>query len=104
MIRGSSEKTGSKDDQLLGNRRHHVTALGSNSTIPYQTETVPAALADHSVPLSALQDAPLLQREAASTTRAALEAVLEPAGERPRPVMEIGSREASRPVKGGSGQ
>jgi len=104
VIRGSSEKTGSKDDQLLGNRRHHVTALGSNSTIPYQTETVPAALTDHSVPLSALQDAPLLQREAASTTRAALEAVLEQAGERPRPVMEIGSREASRPVTGGSGQ
>lgn len=49
-----------------------------------------------SVPLSALQDAPLLQREAGSTTRAALEAALEQAGVRPRPVMEIGSREALR--------
>lgn len=49
-----------------------------------------------SVPLSALQDAPLLQREAGSTTRAALEAVLAQAGVRPRPVMEIGSREALR--------
>jgi DNA-binding transcriptional LysR family regulator len=48
------------------------------------------------VPLSALQDAPLLQRESGSTTRACLEAALEKENIRPRAVMEIGSREALR--------
>ena len=67
----------------------------SHAVILFAPVSHPLARFD-SVPLSALQDAPLLQREAGSTTRAALEAVLEQAGVRPRPVMEIGSREALR--------
>lgn len=49
-----------------------------------------------SVPLTALQDQPLLQREAGSSTRRALEAALAQAGVQPRLAMEIGSREALR--------
>jgi len=67
----------------------------SHAVILFAPVSHPLARFD-SVPLSALQDAPLLQREAGSTTRAALEAALEQAGVRPRPVMEIGSREALR--------
>ncbi|AOY00068.1 LysR substrate-binding domain-containing protein [Jeongeupia sp. USM3] len=48
------------------------------------------------VPLAALHDQPLLQREAGSTTRLALEKVLREAGITPRIAMEIGSREALR--------
>lgn len=54
-------------------------------------------LAKHgSVPLAALHDAPLLQRERGSTTRSALDAAFEKAGVKARVVMEIGSREALR--------
>ena len=67
----------------------------SHAVILFAPVSHPLARFD-SVPLSALQDAPLLQREAGSTTRAALEAVLEQANVRPRPVMEVGSREALR--------
>ncbi len=49
-----------------------------------------------SIALAELEDQPLLQREAGSTTRAALELALAQAGVTPRIVMEIGSREALR--------
>ncbi|OMG93320.1 LysR substrate-binding domain-containing protein [Achromobacter xylosoxidans] len=73
------------------------------SAIPYASHPVillapvthPLACHD-SLPLSALHDVPLLQREPGSTTRAALEAALAEAGVKPRTVMEIGSREALR--------
>lgn len=48
------------------------------------------------VALEELQGQPLLRRERGSTTRAALEAVLAQAGVRPRPSLEVGSREALR--------
>lgn len=48
------------------------------------------------VPISALHNAPLLQRERGSTTRSAMDAELARAGVTPRKVMEIGSREALR--------
>ncbi|MCP1647888.1 LysR substrate-binding domain-containing protein [Pseudomonas nitroreducens] len=48
------------------------------------------------VPLQALQGQPLLRREQGSTTRVALERVLEAADVTPRIAMEIGSREALR--------
>lgn len=48
------------------------------------------------VSLDELQDQPLLQREAGSSTRRALEAALRAAGVTPRIAMEIGSREALR--------
>lgn len=67
----------------------------SHAVILFAPVSHPLARFD-SVPLSALQDAPLLLREAGSTTRAALEAALDQAGVKPRPVMEIGSREALR--------
>ncbi|MDH4567474.1 LysR family transcriptional regulator [Pseudomonas sp. BN414] len=49
-----------------------------------------------SIALAELEDQPLLQREAGSTTRAALELALAQAGVTPRIAMEIGSREALR--------
>lgn len=81
---------GARDEPGLSSEHY-----ASHAVILFAPVSHPLARFD-SVPLSALQDAPLLQREAGSTTRAALEAVLEQAGVRPRPVMEIGSREALR--------
>lgn len=49
-----------------------------------------------SVPLQALENQPLLQREDGSSTRRALESALRQAGIAPRVAMEIGSREALR--------
>ncbi|MDH4652709.1 MULTISPECIES: LysR substrate-binding domain-containing protein [unclassified Pseudomonas] len=49
-----------------------------------------------SIALGELEGQPLLQREAGSTTRAALELALAQAGVTPRIAMEIGSREALR--------
>jgi aminoethylphosphonate catabolism LysR family transcriptional regulator len=81
---------GARDEPGLSSEHY-----ASHAVILFAPVSHPLARFD-SVPLSALQDAPLLQREAGSTTRAALEAALEKAGVRPRPVMEIGSREALR--------
>lgn len=81
---------GARDEPGLSSEHY-----ASHAVILFAPVTHPLARFD-SVPLSALQDAPLLQREAGSTTRAALETALEQAGVRPRPVMEIGSREALR--------
>lgn len=81
---------GARDEPGLSSEHY-----ASHAVILFAPVSHPLARFD-SVPLSALQDAPLLQREAGSTTRAALEAALEQAGVRPRPVMEIGSREALR--------
>jgi aminoethylphosphonate catabolism LysR family transcriptional regulator len=81
---------GARDEPGLSSEHY-----ASHAVILFAPVSHPLARFD-SAPLSALQDAPLLQREAGSTTRAALEAVLEQAGVRPRPVMEIGSREALR--------
>ena len=81
---------GARDEPGLSSEHY-----ASHAVILFAPASHPLARFD-SVPLSALQDAPLLQREAGSTTRAALEAALEQAGVRPRPVMEIGSREALR--------
>lgn len=81
---------GARDEPGLSSEHY-----ASHAVILFAPVSHPLARFD-SVPLSALQDAPLLQREAGSTTRAALETALEQAGVRPRPVMEIGSREALR--------
>jgi len=67
----------------------------SHAVILFAPVSHPLAACD-TVPLSALHDAPLLVREAGSTTRAALEEVLANAQVKPRVVMEIGSREALR--------
>ena len=48
------------------------------------------------IALSELQGQPLLLREHGSTTRTALESVLQAAGVQPRTELEIGSREAIR--------
>ncbi|MBB5190408.1 DNA-binding transcriptional LysR family regulator [Silvimonas terrae] len=49
-----------------------------------------------SIELAELQQQPLLRREKGSTTRTALEKVLQQAGVKPQNAMEIGSREALR--------
>ncbi len=81
---------GGRDEPGLSSEHY-----ASHAVILFAPVSHPLARFD-SVPLSALHDAPLLQREAGSTTRAALQAVLEQAGVTPRSVMEIGSREALR--------
>ncbi|MCC9164336.1 LysR substrate-binding domain-containing protein [Alcaligenes sp. MMA] len=73
----------------------HTEHYASHAVILFAPLSHPLAQHD-SVPLAALQDAPLLQRESGSTTRACLEAALEKENVRPRAVMEIGSREALR--------
>lgn len=66
----------------------HAVVLFAHRSHPfYQRETV--ALAE-------LEQQPMLMREQGSTTRLALEKVLQQAGVKPRVVMEIGSREALR--------
>ncbi len=66
----------------------HAVVLFAHRSHPfYQCETV--ALAE-------LEQQPMLMREQGSTTRLALEKVLQQAGVKPRVVMEIGSREALR--------
>ncbi len=66
-----------------------------HAIILFVHHTHPFAQRD-SVPLHALEDQPLLQRETGSTTRLALERALAEAGVTPRTAMEIGSREALR--------
>ncbi|MDR6582648.1 LysR family transcriptional regulator [Herbaspirillum sp. BH-1] len=66
----------------------HAVVLFAHRSHPfYQRETVP---------LAELEQQPMLMREQGSTTRLALEKVLQQAGVKPRVVMEIGSREALR--------
>ncbi|QNB07757.1 LysR family transcriptional regulator [Herbaspirillum frisingense] len=66
----------------------HAVVLFAHRSHPfYQRETV--ALAE-------LEQQPMLMREQGSTTRLALEKVLQQAGVKPRVMMEIGSREALR--------
>jgi aminoethylphosphonate catabolism LysR family transcriptional regulator len=66
----------------------HAVVLFAHRSHPfYQRERV--ALAE-------LEQQPMLMREQGSTTRLALEKVLQQAGVKPRVVMEIGSREALR--------
>lgn len=66
----------------------HAVVLFAHRSHPfYQRETVT---------LVELEQQPMLMREQGSTTRLALEKVLQQAGVKPRVVMEIGSREALR--------
>jgi len=98
--------------QSLADLENYVTDVAVLASFTDDARFVSAPYADHalvlfahvshpfakreSVTLAELNGQPMLMREQGSTTRLALEKVLQQAGVKPQIVMEIGSREALR--------